>query len=171
MFFFGRKKTVPKGPAKAQPTAAQKRSSFRMPVRFEVRYTLRGRIGRRCGWAIDLSAGGMRLSTDEDLPVQSVLDLEFQLPEDFLTELAAEKEVFEQSPFGLRPEMMTTKPAPFAPIRVEGEVLSSYFVLPAKLFAYGIKFVAIEPEVQEELQRFVHLWQLHQLRLRREANR
>lgn len=167
--FFGRKKKEPKKLLKAQLTAAQKRSSFRMPVEFDVLYALQGREGRRYGRANDLSAGGLRLSSDEDLLPGSILDLDFQLPDDFLAELQIEKEVMEQTPFGLRPEMIKVQPPPFAPIHMRAKVLSTFFDLEGRALAHGAMFIDIDPIAQEELQRFVHLWQLNRIRERRIA--
>lgn len=141
-----------------------------MPVEFDVVYALRGRMGRRHGRATDLSSGGLRLSCDEDFLSESILDMDFALPDDFLSELTIEKEVFEQTPFGPRPEMVKTAPHPFGPMHLSGVVLSAFFVPALNRLAFGLKFVDIEQEQQEELQRFVHLWQLHQIRLRAEAN-
>ncbi len=125
-----------------------------MPVEFDVLYTLHGRTGRRPGRANDLSAGGLRLSTDEDFLRESVLDLDFQLPSDFLSELTVEVE-----------------PAPFAPMHVSAVVLSAFFVPSTKQLAYGLKFLDLDISVKEELERFVHLWQVRQLQLRQAANR
>lgn len=141
-----------------------------MPVEFDVVYALRGRMGRRHGRATDLSSGGLRLSCDEDFLSESILDMDFALPDDFLSELTIEKELFEQTPFGPRPEIVKTAPHPFGPMHLSGVVLSAFFVPALKRLAFGLKFVDIEQEQQEELQRFVHLWQLHQIRLRAEAN-
>jgi hypothetical protein len=172
VFFFGRKKSrTAKTDDQRKPAVAQKRSSFRMPVEFDVLYTLDGRTGRRHGTATDLSAGGLRLSTDEDFIKGSMLQLDFTLPHEFISELSIEKEVFKQTPFGLRPEAVKTAPQPFAPMRMRGMVLSTFFLPATKSLAHGLKFVDIDPETQEELQRFIHLWQLHQIRLRAEANR
>ena len=140
-----------------------------MPVEFDVLYTLHDRPGRRHGRANDLSAGGLRLSTDEDFIKGSVLDLDFQLPDEFIGDLTIEKEVFKQTPFGLRPETVKSTPPPFAPMRMGGTVLSTFYVPSTKQLAHGVKFTDIEPETQEELQRFIHLWQLHQIRLRAES--
>lgn len=171
VFSFWRKKGVQKPAKKAQPSPAQKRSAFRMPVEFDVLYTLHERTGRRHGRATDLSAGGLRLSTDEDLLKGSMLDLDFRLPDDFLSELTIEKEVFEQTPFGLRPETVKAQPPSFEPMRVQAMVLSTFYIPSTHQLAHGMKFVDIQKETQEELTRFVHLWQLHQIRLRAEANR
>ncbi len=142
-----------------------------MAVEFDVLYALQGRDGRRYAHATDLSAGGLRLSTDEDLLAGSVLDFDFELPVDFLEELTIEKEVFEQTPFGLRPESVKTTPPPFSPMRMRAVVLASFYLPGSRTLAHGTKFTEIEPETKEELQRFIHLWQLHQIRLRAEANR
>jgi hypothetical protein len=171
VFNFWRKKGEQKPAKIAQPNPAQKRSTFRMPVEFDVLYTLHDRTGRRHGRANDLSAGGLRLSTDEDFIKGSILDLDFRLPDDFLEGLTIEKEVFEQTPFGLRPETIKTQPPPFAPMRLKAMVLSTFYNPAARQLAHGMKFVDLEQEAKEELTRFVHLWQLHQIRLRAEANR
>lgn len=138
-----------------------------MPVEFDVLYALEGRRGRRTAKANDLSAGGLRLSCDEDLIHGCVLTLDIDLPDDFLAQLSVEKEVYEQSPFGLRPETIKTQPPGFAPMRFRGKVLATFLNTMTRKFAYGISFVDIDPKSQEELQRFIHLWQLHYLRTRR----
>jgi len=138
-----------------------------MPVEFDVYYTLDGRRGRRTAKANDLSAGGLRLSTDEDFLKDSVLVLEFQLPDEFLANMVVEKEVYEQSPFGLRPETVKVQPPGFAPMRVKAKVLASFFSMEHRKFAYGMSFAEIDMQTQEELQRFIHLWQINYLRTRR----
>lgn len=165
MFFFKKKKAEPR-PKPAAPSA-QKRSAFRMPVEFDVRYTLQGRRGRLSAKANDLSAGGLRLSCDEDFIEGSTLLLEFTLPDDFLAGMSVEKEVYEQSPFGLRPETIRVQPPGFAPVSASAKVLMTYFVPEQRKFAHGLSFVDIDGRTQEELQRFIHLWQLNYLRTRR----
>ena len=132
-------------------------------------YTLRGRTGRRHGRANDLSAGGLRLSTDEDFIKGSILELDFTLPDEFISELTIEKEVFTQTPFGLRPETVKSAPPPFAAMHMSATVLSTFYVPATKQLAHGTKFIDVPAETQEELSRFIHLWQLHQIRLRAEA--
>jgi len=165
--FFGKGKQA-KPPALAQVNSAQKRTSFRMPVEFDVVYTLVGRQGRRRARANDLSSGGLRLGTDEDFIRDSVLELDFNLPEEFLAEMMIEKEVFEQTPFGLRPEVVKVQPPGFHPMHMRGETLMAFYDKQTRKFAYGIKFVDISQEMREELSRFIHLWQLHYLRTRNE---
>lgn len=137
-----------------------------MPVTFDVLFTLRERAGRRHAVANDLSSGGLRLLSDEDFFRESILELEFHLPDEFLSEMTIEKEVYEQTPFGLRPEMMKVQPPPFKSMRMNAIVLSTFFVPNTGTLAHGLQFVDTAPEMQEELQRFIHLWQLHYLRTR-----
>lgn len=138
-----------------------------MPVEFDVFYTLDGRTGRRTAKANDLSAGGLRLSCDEDFIKGSLLLLEFKLPDEFLSGMASEKEVYEQSPFGLRPETIRVPVPGFAPMSVRAKVLVSFFSMEQKKFAHGMAFVDIDERTQDELQRFIHLWQIDYLRSRR----
>lgn len=172
MFFFAKKKkpSQPQNPLMKRAPAegpAQQRSAFRMPVEFPIVYTLQGRRGRRNARANDLSAGGLRLSCDEDLIKGSLLVLEFHLPDEFLANMTVEKEMYEQSPFGLRPETVKVQPPSFAPMTVDGKALATFFDLSEKKFAHGVAFTDIDPKVQEELQRFIHLWQINYLRTRR----
>lgn len=138
-----------------------------MPVEFDMYYTLDGRRGRRSGKANDLSAGGLRLSCDEDLIKGSILTLDFKLPDEFLANMKIEKEVYEQSPFGLRPETVKVQPPGFAPMSVRAKLLATFFNRDARKFAHGLSFIDIDEKSQEELQRFIHLWQLNYLRTRR----
>ncbi len=138
-----------------------------MPVEFDVQYTLEGRRGKLGAKANDLSAGGLRLSCDEDFLPGSVLYLEFQLPDDFLASMTVEKELYEQSPFGLRPESIKVQPPGFAPITVHAKVLATFFSLEKRRFAHGMAFLDLNTKTQDELQRFIHLWQIHYLKTRR----
>lgn len=168
-FLFGKRKKKPERPAvrHVNPSAEQKRSTFRMPVEFDVFYTLEGRPGRRSARANDLSAGGLRLECDEDFIKGPLLTLDFQLPDEFLSTMVVEKEMYEQSPFGLRPETVKVQPPGFNSMRVEGKVLATYFDPEARKLAHGIAFENLEKKTEEELQRFMHLWQIHYLRTRK----
>lgn len=138
-----------------------------MPVEFDVEYTLQGRRGRRTAKANDLSAGGLRLSCDEDFLAGSILVLEFHLPDEFLASMAVEKEVYEQSPFGLRPESVKVQPPGFAPMSIDARVLTTHFDADRRRLEHGVAFLDLDTRTEEELQRFMHLWQIHYLRTRR----
>lgn len=125
MFLFGRKKSGKK-------------------LEFELLYSLEGRKGRRSALANDLSAGGLRLATDEDLLKNSILHLEFTLPHDFLNMMTVEKEVFQQTPFGLRPETLRVQPHGFAKMQIAAKVLITFLDRKERLFAHGMSFVDID---------------------------
>lgn len=138
--FFGRKKKQAKKLAQALPVPAQKRTSYRMPVRFDLTYSLVGRLGRRSGRAHDISAGGLRLETDEDLIAGSIVEVDFQLPD--------------------------TSEA-FAPMRLRAKILATYFDTESNKLTHGAMFVNAEPKTEEALRRYVHLWQLSRIRERK----
>lgn len=172
MFFFQKKKKPERSNPLLKPPSsgggpAQKRTAFRMPVEFDIVYTLEGRRGRRNARANDLSAGGLRLSCDEDFFKGSILALEFTLPDEFLANMKIEKEVYEQSPFGLRPETIKVQPHGFSPVSVRAKVMATFFTLDRKKFAHGLSFVNLDNKTEEELQRFIHLWQINYIRTRR----
>ena len=127
------------------------------------------RKGRRSALANDLSAGGLRLATDEDLLKNSILHLEFTLPHDFLSMMTVEKEVFQQTPL-VCPETLRVQPHGFAKMQIAAKVLITFFDRKERLFAHGMSFVDIDERTQEELQRFMHLWQINYLRQRNEAD-
>ncbi|MDP9018711.1 MAG: PilZ domain-containing protein, partial [Candidatus Eremiobacteraeota bacterium] len=138
----------------------------RMPVEFPVFYTLVGRRGRRSATANDLSAGGLRLLCDEDLFKGSVMSLQFRVPDEFLSSMTIDKEVYEETPFGKRAKSMKVQPPHFEEFKVDAKALVTFFDLKRRRFAYGISFEDVEASVTEELQRFIHLWQLNQIRQR-----
>lgn len=169
MFGFGKKKPAPKTmPRRPVPGGGggEKRTAFRMPVEFPVFYTLSGRRGRRSATANDLSAGGLRLIADEDFIKGSTLLLQFKVPDDFLANMTIDKEGYEDTPFGKRPKASKSHPPPFGEFKVNAKALVTFFDLRRRKFAFGIAFDHIDVSVTEELQRFIHLWQLNQLRIR-----
>ncbi|MDQ2679403.1 MAG: hypothetical protein M3Y21_00035 [Candidatus Eremiobacteraeota bacterium] len=137
-----------------------------MPVEFPLRYTLDGDFAARDGLANDLSAGGLRLCVDEDFIKGSRVELEFKLPDEFLANMTVEKGVYEQSPFGLRPETIKVQPHGFDTMRIEAQVLVTFFDVHRRKFAHGLAFSDLPEKTAEELQRFIHLWQINQLRHR-----
>ncbi len=167
MFFFKflrKKKRQPR----RRPVAPsdEKRSAFRMPVEFDVHYMLPDSDEGRAAKANELSAGGLRLLCGEELESGVLVRLEFELPADFLPSMTVEKELYDVTPFGLRPETIKVQPPGFAPMDVSGRVLAASFNGARGLFEHGIAFAGMDTKVEEELQRFMHLWQVHFLRTR-----
>ena len=172
MFFFGKsnKKKPPKqkpAPRASAQSASQnqKRTAYRAPVEFDITYRVAGEPVRTAV-ANDLSAGGLRLVCSEDLLSDTKLELNFTLPSDFLEMFKNEREVEEMSPFGKRKRKISELPPSFKPMQVGGRVLRPFFSSLRRRFQYGIAFVDAPERITEELQRFIHFWQLYQLRKR-----
>jgi c-di-GMP-binding flagellar brake protein YcgR len=77
------------------------------------------------GASSDLGGGGIRLATDEDLPLGEFLLLRFRLP-------SAERELI-----------------------ARGRIVLSFYNSENKQFFHGIAFTQIDPRDQDEIVRFV----------------
>lgn len=151
------------GAAHGRP-ADQKRSAYRASVEFPVMYTVTGRVGTRGATANDLSAGGMRLMGDEDFVDDAVVEFRFTLPNDLVRTVHVEKEIDAKSPFGNRKKRILVPPAPFEQMTIRAKVVIGFFNIKRRKFAHGVQFIDIDDRTREELQRFIHIWQLKQLR-------
>lgn len=168
MFNFGgaRKPAVKKAPS---PPGGQKRGSFRASVEFTLIYTLNGRTGTRSAQADDLSAGGLRLIGDEDLPNGSEVVFRFTLPNERISTLRIEKEIEENTPLGPRKKKVMVPPPAFKEMTIKGKSVITFLNVRRRKFMQGIQFLNLDPRVGEEIQRFVHLAQLRELRDRNDA--
>ena len=142
------------------------RQSYRASFEFAVVYGIEGRSGSRTAIATELSAGGLRLIGDEDLPDETILDLRFTLPNDLVRGVHVEKETFETTPRGKVKKKIMVPPDPFKEMAVRAKVLVAYFYVRRRKFAHGVQFVDVAERTQEEIQRFIHVWQIRQLRER-----
>jgi c-di-GMP-binding flagellar brake protein YcgR len=102
-----------------------RRRYVRVAVRTTTAYTVDGAGETRTAQASDLGGGGIRIATDEDLPLGSVLLLRFPLP-------AVEREVV-----------------------VRGRIVLSFYNAEDKRFLHGIAFTQIDPRDQEEIIKYV----------------
>ena len=66
---------------KDAPPSPTRRRFERAAVDLAARFTVAGRAGEGSAWIRNLSAGGVRLETAEDLPAGTVLELAFPLAE------------------------------------------------------------------------------------------
>ena len=130
-------------------------------------YTVDGRTGSRTALANDLSAGGLRLVGDEDFPSDSTIGLRFTLPNDLIRGEHVEKEIFETTPRGRVKKKVMVPPELFREMSVHGKVLIAFFNVRRRKFAHGVEFIGIDEKTQEEIQRFIHVWQIRLLRERR----
>jgi c-di-GMP-binding flagellar brake protein YcgR len=104
--------------------APYRRRYVRVPVSIAVPYEREGVVGPKNGRASDLGGGGIRLATDEDLPLGSVLLMRFKLP-------LGEREVL-----------------------ARGRIVLSFYNAEEKRFFHGIAFTQIDPRDQDEIVRF-----------------
>ncbi len=104
----------------------QQRRFFRAAVEFPVAVTVSGNDAVIEGSAVDLSGGGMRVITKNDLSAGQNITLRFSLPE------------------GER-EMM-----------VRGRVVLSFFDASRQQYAHGVAFTQIAAPDQSEIVEFIH---------------
>ncbi len=104
----------------------QQRRFFRAAVDFPVTVTVSGNDAAIEGSAVDLSGGGMRVITKNDLSAGQNITLRFSLPE------------------GER-EMM-----------VRGRVVLSFFDASRQQYAHGVAFTQIAAPDQSEIVEFIH---------------
>jgi c-di-GMP-binding flagellar brake protein YcgR len=101
-----------------------RRRYVRVAIATTISYT-HGDEEPKTGYSSDLGGGGIRLATDEDLPLGTVLLLRFPLP-------AIDREVM-----------------------VRGRIVLSFYNAEEKRFFHGIAFTQIDPRDQEEIIRYV----------------
>jgi c-di-GMP-binding flagellar brake protein YcgR len=143
------------------------RKSFRASVEFTVAYDVAGRSGSRGALANDLSAGGLRLLGDEDLPNDSMITLRFILPNELVRGVQLEKEIVETNARGKTKKKIMVPPEPFREMTLHGKVVIAFFNVRRRKFAHGVQFLDIDERSREEIQRFIHVWQIRLLRERR----
>jgi len=102
-----------------------RRRYVRVAVASTVSYTREGVEGTKTGESSDLGGGGIRLSTDEDLPLGAVLLLRFRIP-------AVDREIV-----------------------ARGRIVLSFYNAEDQSFFHGIAFTQIDPRDQEEIVRYV----------------
>jgi c-di-GMP-binding flagellar brake protein YcgR len=161
-----RKKSVPRKPL-VRATVAGTRQSYRASVEFPVAYAAEGRAGSRAALANDLSAGGLRLIGDEDFPEQTLVELRFTLPNDAVAGVHVEKEIVETTSRGRATKKVMVPPDPFREMSVRAKIAHAFFDVRRRKFAHAVEFVGLEEKLQEEIQRFIHVWQIRLLRERR----
>jgi c-di-GMP-binding flagellar brake protein YcgR len=148
--------------------ADQKRQSYRASIEFPIVYIVDGREGTRTASANDLSVGGLRLLGDEDFTKETIIDFRFTLPTAEVANVLIEKEVTERTAFGERKRRVKTPPTPFEPVDIAGKIVIAFYNVRTQRFAHGVRFLNLTKRTEDEIQRFIHLYQLKQLRERAE---
>jgi c-di-GMP-binding flagellar brake protein YcgR len=154
--------------APAANRANQKRQSYRATIEFPIVYVVDGREGTRAASANDLSVGGLRLLGDEDFTKETVIDFRIKLPTEEVADVLIEKEVIERSAFGDKKKRVKSPPTPFEEMDIAGKIVIAFYNLETKRFAHGVRFLHLPQRTEDEIQRFIHLYQLKQLRERAE---
>ncbi len=150
---------------RATITEAQ-RASYRASVEFPVLYVVDGRAGTRTAAAGGLGAAGMRMMGDEDLPEGTLLELRFTLPNDLIHSVHVEKEIVSVTSRGRTTKKIMGPPDHFDPMTIRAKVLLAYFDARRGRLAHSVQFVDLAERTQEEIQRFIHVWQLRMIRER-----
>jgi len=163
--FFWRKPKAPKRPERATITERQRRD-YRASVEFPMLYVVAGRTGTRTALANDLSAGGLRLVGDEDLVSGATIDIRFTLPNELIRGVQLEKEIVEITSRGRAKKKIMVPPEPFREMHLRAKVVIAFLNVKRRKFAHGVQFVDIDERSKEEVQRFIHVWQIRLLRER-----
>lgn len=163
---FGKKRKPKRTASPRSPASAsdQKRQAYRASFEFPVRYTVAGREGERGALANDLSIGGLRLVGDEDLPDDTVLDVRFTLPNELIAGVLVEKEIEQTTSRGKVKKKLMVPPEPFRAMTVRGKTALAFLNVHRRKLMHGVQFVDLDEKTAEEIQRFVHVWQIKQLR-------
>jgi len=142
----------------ASRVAAQlntKRAAFRANVSFDTLYARAGQKTKRLGKASNLSTGGMRLETIEHFDDGDMLDFMLTLPEEVLKQAKL-------APSGDK-TIHGVSVHPFDKMPLKGRVVKVLKEVSNPRWQYGIAFVDPTPHVVDELRRYIHLSQLHEL--------
>lgn len=169
MFFWKKwtkRKAPPRKPLVRAHITEQQRQSYRASVEFPVVYTADGRTGTRTAVANDLSAGGLRLVGDEDFPDETMIELRFTLPNDMIHSVQVEKEIVETTARGKTKKKVMVPPEMFHEMVIRAKVVIAFLNVRRRKFAHGVQFVDIDERTQEEIQRFIHVWQIRLIRER-----
>ena len=160
VFNFRKTADLPTAPSASD----QKRAAYRATIEFPVVYVVDGREGTRTATANDLSVGGLRLLGDEDFTKDTVIDFRFTLPNAAVAGVYLEKEVTERTAFGPQKKRVKVPPTPFQPMDMAGKIVIAFYNTQTNRFAHGVRFLHVPQKIEDEIQRFIHLYQLKQLR-------
>jgi c-di-GMP-binding flagellar brake protein YcgR len=154
---------------KTEPTEGEtgigraKRKSYRAPVKFPISYKAKNAMHENVAIAADLSIGGLMLITQETIPEGTDVELDFVMPIEAVDLGGEQREVVENTPFGQRKVKKLVPVRPFEAIRCKARVVKRIGASPEGT-AYGTSFIDMAPFTTEEIARFVHAFQLTQLR-------
>lgn len=140
-----------------------KRKAYRAPVKFPVMLKDKEKMRDVAGMGGDLSVGGMLLIIPESMVEGAEIVLEFTLPLEAVDLGGEQREVTEQTPFGPRKVKKLVPVRPFEQVTTKAKIVKRLGAMPEGT-AYGVQFLALAAFTSEEVARFVHAFQLTQVR-------
>ena len=140
-----------------------KRKAYRAPVKFPLSFKVKDRMNEVVGMAADLSVGGILLISPDPLPENTEVEVDFVMPVEVVDLGGEQREVVEHGPFGQRKVKKLIPVRPFEPVHARAKVLKRVGAMPEGM-AYGASFIDLSAFQGEEIARFVHAFQLTQLR-------
>jgi c-di-GMP-binding flagellar brake protein YcgR len=151
---------------KADLGGRAKRQGYRAALQFAVvaRINKDGRWSAARAEAQDISTGGMLLALPGSYEEGTELQLMFTLPLGAVDLGGEEKEVLEQTPFGERRVKKISPVRAFDPIEAKARIVKKTSGAKNGVPLYGVGFAELAPFLQEEIARFVHAFQVTQLR-------
>ncbi|MBV8601190.1 MAG: PilZ domain-containing protein [Candidatus Eremiobacteraeota bacterium] len=143
-----------------------KRQAYRAGVSFpvSVKANKEGRWTIMSGEANDLSEGGLLLALPQELPDGTELEIAFNLPFGAVNMGGEEREVVEVGPFGERKTKQLVPVRPFDRIETKARIVKKVGGSRNGKPQFGVGFVELPAFVGEEIARYVHAYQLTQLR-------
>lgn len=142
-----------------------KRQAYRVPVQFPVtvRASKEGKVTQFKADAADLSVGGLMLLSPADFEEGEEITIRFTLPLGAVDTGGEEREETEITPFGPRKVKKRVPVRPFEPVETPAKIAKKLGVSAGK-YSFGVSFNDLEAFVREEIARFIHAYQLSQLR-------
>jgi len=143
-----------------------KRQGYRAALQFQItmRVSKEGRWLPVRGEAQDISTGGMLAAFPGDYEEGTELQMTFTLPLGAVDMGGEEREEVEQTPFGPRRVKKLSPVRPFDPIEAKAHIVKKTGGARNGVPLYGVGFDELSPFLKEEIARFVHSFQLTQLR-------
>jgi c-di-GMP-binding flagellar brake protein YcgR len=157
------KPVEPSAPPETDKIGRAKRKAYRAPCKFAVVYKDKEKMHDVPGVASDLSIGGMLLVVPESLAEGATITVEFTLPTEAVDLGGEQREVVEQTPFGPRKVKKLVPVRPFEAVTTQAKIVKRLGAMPEGT-AYGVQFLSLSAFTSEEIARFVHAFQLTQVR-------
>lgn len=155
----------------AQAGTSNRRTAYRANVEFPLEVTYVDRPEKPIPvTASDISAGGLRISSQREFAANDEIVVRFRLPGHVLRVYPEKiEDEIVMTPFGPRRRSRNQR-RPFEEMRIRSRIASRLADVDG-MPAYGVAFVEVEAYTREEIARFIHAVQLGELRARSSERR